>query len=111
MTNKQKKQDKLIWIRLGLELAALEYLFTRIFCDPDYLAVMGKTELRGLDKAAGWITDVRSSMDSRSYRYAFRGGPEWFFGISVDPARRLVDSLRQKVREEAYKTHEEGDKS
>ena len=101
MTDKKKKLDKRIWIRLGLELAALEYLANKIFCDPDYLAIMGKTELRGLDKAADRISDVRAHMDTRSYRYAFHGGPEWFFGYGVDPARKLADNLRQKLWEEA----------
>jgi len=69
LTDKEKKQDKRIWERMGRELAALHDLITHICADPEYNAVMACTTWRKLCAAQDRVDAMRSEAENRMAQF------------------------------------------
>ena len=100
MTDKNKMQDKCIWIRMGRELAALHDLIVDIQCEPDYLAVMDVKTWDKLSKLTWYLDQVRGLAEERMARNV----PDWstrtFYPVDRKDIQAAINEFRQKMKED-----------
>lgn len=102
MTDKRKMQDKRIWQRMGLELAALRELIVEIQCDREYNAVMDVVTWDRLDKLTYHLDVVRSRAEDRMARYVPNWTTRTFYPIDRKDTTAAGDAFRQRIKEAAH---------
>nr|WP_325301981.1 hypothetical protein [uncultured Dysosmobacter sp.] len=96
--DKQKMKNPRIWQRMAGELAALDTLASKILCDQDYNEVMDKRTWDRLFRVIHEVSEIRSRAEDRAAKH---GQMVFFYGSTLDKARKIIVDCRESLRVEA----------
>lgn len=101
--DKEYKQDKKYWVRMGLELEIAYELISQILCDHDYNYMMPKAIWDKLFRAGDILRIVKSQAEDRMFVMTPFQDTRIFYPIPPENLipGQMVDEFRQKVREAA----------
>jgi len=101
MNDNEKKRDKKIWQRMGLELATLHDLIVTIRVDKDYQAVMDVKTWDKLGKLNHYLDIVRSDAEERMAQFV----PDWskymFYPRERTVLHNAIETFRNQIEREA----------
>lgn len=98
--DKEYKQNKKYWIRMGKELLIARTLISKILCDHDYNSMMPKViwdKFFGIDHT---LDAIRNKAEERMWDMTPFHDTHIFYPGTLS-VESLVDEFRQKVREAA----------